>query len=269
MRSAGTLSTILMAALVTACAVEQATVASEPDDVAFPDDDDGCNWEFGCNEENGGDEGEGDKGGDDKGSGDDGGGGGTDNGSGGTGDGGGTDDGGGGTCDGGATCGGGDDSGGGDNGGGGTCDHNGDGHCDQHDCDHDDDGDCDEDEGDGHDDGDCMLTQGYWKNHAEDWPLTSLALGANVYTQAELLEIFHTPVATDGLIALAHQLIAAKLNVALGGSATGIADLIADADALIGSLVVGVDALHSSVTSDLTNALDAFNNGRADGAVCY
>ncbi len=286
--AAGALTTILFGVLATACSAERddALVVSEADDGGDPiAEPEGCTWEFGCTDggsgaglDDGGhvatdDGGTGGTGGDDGGTGgDDGGTGGDDGGTGG-------DDGGGGTCGDGGSCDGGDGGGGtcgdggscdGGDGGddGNTCDHNGDGHCDGGDCDHDNDGDCDGDEPDGHNDGDCTLTQGFWKNHPESWPVSSLTLGTNVYTKAALLEILWTDPSNNGLTALAHQLIAAKLNVAIGGSATGIASLIADADALIGNLVVGVDVLHASVTSDLNDALDEFNNGRADGTVC-
>ena len=115
---------------------------------------------------------------------------------------------------------------------------------------------------------DCTLTQGYWKNHPSAWPVSSVELGNVTYTKQQALDILETSVSGNGLIALAHQLIAAKLNVAVGGSADGIADLIADADALIGNLVVGTDSLQTNVTSDLNDALDAFNNGLADGTTC-
>src|SRR5688572_23676843 len=60
----------------------------------------------------------------------------------------------------------------------------------------------------------CTLTQGYWKNHPEAWPVASLELGSVTYSKAQLLSIFRTPVSGNGLVSLAHQLIAAKLNVA-------------------------------------------------------
>jgi hypothetical protein len=56
----------------------------------------------------------------------------------------------------------------------------------------------------------CTFTQGYWENHPAAWPVDSLVLGDHEYTQAELLQILDQPVAGNGLIALAHQLIAAK-----------------------------------------------------------
>ena len=101
----------------------------------------------------------------------------------------------------------------------------------------------------------CTLTQGFWKNHEEDWPVSSLTLGSASYTQAQLLTIFGTPVKGNGLISLAHQLIAAKLNIANGASASAISSTIAAADAMIGSLVVppsGTGYLDPSVTSALS-----------------
>ena len=118
---------------------------------------------------------------------------------------------------------------------------------------------------------DCIHTQGYWKNHTGDWNVTDMFLGNVNYTAAELLDIFNTPAAGNGLIFLAHQLIAAKLNLAEGASPTAqtLQD-IADADALIGNLVVppvGAGYLDPAVASPLNNALDSFNNG-STAATC-
>jgi cysteine-rich repeat protein len=120
--------------------------------------------------------------------------------------------------------------------------------------------------GDGGVDGgqeECAFTQGYWKNHPEAWPVSSLELGSVSYTSAQLLEILRTPVGGNGLISLAHQLIAAKLNVANNADDTDIEDEIAAADALIGGLVIppiGAGNLHPSETSSLVGELDEFNN---------
>jgi hypothetical protein len=115
---------------------------------------------------------------------------------------------------------------------------------------------------------DCTKTIGYWKNHPAEWPVVSLTLGTVSYTQAQLLQILNQRALGNGLISMAKQLIAAKLNLALGADPTYIADAIADADALIGSLVVppiGTDYLHPSTTHKLTDDLDDFNNGRKGG----
>lgn len=112
----------------------------------------------------------------------------------------------------------------------------------------------------------CTYTQGYWKNHQENWPVSSLQLGTPSYDQAQLLSIFNQPVEGNGLVSLAHQLAAAKLNVAHGASTTDISTAIANADALIGSLIVppvGSGVLSTEATSTLTSQLDAFNNGNA------
>lgn len=118
----------------------------------------------------------------------------------------------------------------------------------------------------------CTWTQGYWKTHPGEWPVASLTLGTVNYTAAQLMQIFNTPAAGNGLISLAHQLIAAKLNVAFGAVPTPATQQdINDADALIGGLVVppiGGDYLAPAVTSALTQALDEFNNGLAGPSHC-
>ncbi|MFN8589380.1 MAG: hypothetical protein U0704_16430 [Candidatus Eisenbacteria bacterium] len=110
----------------------------------------------------------------------------------------------------------------------------------------------------------CTYTQGYWKTHPDAWPQGSLMLGTVVYTKTQLLQILNRPVAGNGLVSLAHQLIAAKLNLSGGASPLTISGSIAAADAMIGGLVVppvGSGSLSTSSTSALTQALDDFNNG--------
>ena len=118
----------------------------------------------------------------------------------------------------------------------------------------------------------CTLTQGYWKTHgpiptgnnSNEWLVTSLSLGSVSYTDLQLLSILNQEVAGNGLIALAHQLIAAKLNILAGASNSAVADDIAAADALIGGLVVppvGTGYLSPSTTSGLTKILGDFNSG--------
>ena len=118
----------------------------------------------------------------------------------------------------------------------------------------------------------CTYTQGYWKTHGpiptgnntNMWPVTSLTLGTVNYTDLELQAIFNTPAAGNGLISLAHQLLAAKLNIANGADGTSVAASIAAADALIGGLVVppvGSGTLPNSTTSSLISTLNSYNNG--------
>jgi hypothetical protein len=127
----------------------------------------------------------------------------------------------------------------------------------------------------------CTLTQGYWKTHGpegcatgnntNEWPVTSLTLGTVSYTDLQLCSILNTPAAGNGLVALAHQLIAAKLNIAKGADGTAAAQCIADADALIGGLVVppvGTGSLAPSATSALIFCLTNYNEGLTGPGHC-
>src|SRR3989442_220313 len=115
--------------------------------------------------------------------------------------------------------------------------------------------------------GQCPEGLGFWKNHPELWSVSSLTLGSQAYAQAELLTLLTTPVRGDASVLLAHQLIAAKLNIANGSDPTPIAGTIADADGLLsgfaGKLPYGVAP--SSVTGRAmvhdASILARFNDG--------
>jgi hypothetical protein len=94
--------------------------------------------------------------------------------------------------------------------------------------------------------------------------VNSITLGTVNYTAAELCAILNTPAGGNGLISLAHQLIATKLNIANGADASGIAAAVAAADAQIGNLVIppiGAGFLAPASTSANTQTLDDWNNG--------
>ena len=129
--------------------------------------------------------------------------------------------------------------------------------------------------------GGCTFTQGYWKTHGPTgcnpsssgnvWPVTSLTLGTATYTDLQICSILNTPASGNGLIALAHQLIAAKLNIAKGADASAIQSSLNAADALIGSLVippVGSGTLAPAATSSLITALTAYNEGATGPGHC-
>lgn len=104
-------------------------------------------------------------------------------------------------------------------------------------------------------------TLGYWKNHPKAWPVETLVLGKITYTKAQLLTILKTPVRGDKTVSLAHQLIAAKLNVhpSLCNQGDCIIDEIAAADALLSVCPVGSKF---NVPTTLIGVLDDYNNGR-------
>jgi hypothetical protein len=110
----------------------------------------------------------------------------------------------------------------------------------------------------------CTYTLGYWKTHAAAWPVNWLTLGTVTYSQTQLMSILNKPAAGNGLLILAHQLIAAQLNVAAGADPTPVAAAIAAADALIGGLVVppvGGGYLDPASVTSVKETLDGYNNG--------
>ena len=98
--------------------------------------------------------------------------------------------------------------------------------------------------------------------------MNSLTLGSQTYTKAELLAILNTPVGGDASLNLAHQLIAAKLNIAAGSDPTPIASTIAHADSLL-AMFSGKLPYHVAPSSNIgqmmvsdASTLDNYNNGR-------
>lgn len=129
----------------------------------------------------------------------------------------------------------------------------------------------------------CVRTQGYWGNSPAGEARLIVLIGAGTmslgntnYTAAQLDDILDEPVAGNMLINLAHQLIAAKLNVLNGADDSQISDDIATAEGLIGNLVVppvGTDFVApASMLGQQMNAvkdeLDAYNMGNRNVPSC-
>jgi hypothetical protein len=80
------------------------------------------------------------------------------------------------------------------------------------------------------------LGQEFWKNNPDAWPVTSLDLGGQAYSAAELLNILNTPVGrrggADASLILAHQLISTKLSMANKSDPTSVGLAITQADVL-------------------------------------
>ena len=118
----------------------------------------------------------------------------------------------------------------------------------------------------------CTRTQGYWKNHEEDWALDSIVLGERSYDADICDDLLGTAVVGDMSISMAHQLIAAKLNVAAGASDDDIADVIEAADAWLAERDCrdGLPLLVSDWDGgeEIKDALDAWNNGDTGPGHC-
>lgn len=109
-------------------------------------------------------------------------------------------------------------------------------------------------------------TIGYWKNHIESWPVSSITIGGVTYTPAQAIAIMQQPTKGDKTYNLFEQLVAAKLNVAAGNNASCITDDIAAADAWmtanpVGSGVKASSSAWTSAGAALQTELDAYNNG--------
>ena len=98
-----------------------------------------------------------------------------------------------------------------------------------------------------------------------------ITLGTVSYTQTQLQPILDQPAKGNGLVTLAHQLVATKLNVAHGADPTDAAQAISDADAMIGGLVIPpIDGgyLPPGQTSELVETLTQYNEGTMGPGHC-
>jgi hypothetical protein len=77
-----------------------------------------------------------------------------------------------------------------------------------------------------------------------------------------LLSILNQPVRGNGLISLAYQEMAAKLNVATGADASCMQQTLAAADALIGDLVIAPVGNGFLQPTALERALEQYDEGR-------
>jgi RHS repeat-associated protein len=120
--------------------------------------------------------------------------------------------------------------------------------------------------------GTCPLKLGYWRDHPEAWPRSTLVLGDpsnpnHTYTQSELLNLLMLSGRSDASIILAKQLIATKLNIFNGTNPAPIESAVRKADSLLagfpGKLPYGT-RLASPMGLLMTTVaiiLDAYNSG--------
>jgi hypothetical protein len=106
----------------------------------------------------------------------------------------------------------------------------------------------------------CGLTWGFWKNHTEKWPVTTLTMGGKSYSYSELITILATAVKGDDSVNLAHQLIAAKLNYAMGVQ-LGVGTKITTADSLLAAYAGKVPLkVKSAAMVSAAAELDKYNS---------
>lgn len=135
----------------------------------------------------------------------------------------------------------------------------------------DDDSDSDSDTGsDDDDDDDCVRTQGYWKNHHSQagggnqkipWPLDEDSeLCGQIW-----LDVFNTPTDGNAFYILAHQWMAASLNVAAGAEPSAdVSAALAEAQVLLEGCEIADEDRPRAI--EMSELLDRFNNGLTDHA---
>jgi hypothetical protein len=110
-------------------------------------------------------------------------------------------------------------------------------------------------------------TPGYWMNHPEAWPVSSIRIGCADYPIFTAIPLMQAPVAGDKTFTLFAALVAAKLNVLIGNASGCIANTITQADSWMCSHPVGSGVTAGGSASPwrigepLYLMLDQYNNG--------
>ncbi len=123
------------------------------------------------------------------------------------------------------------------------------------------------------DDEGCTLTQGFWKTHSAHadnpsqnipWPISeeTLLCGETWFN------IINTPPRGDPWLILAHQWIAAKLNVANGASPDSLGGALDEAEDLLTNNCDGLGDKDADRAIELATLLDDYNNGRVGPPHC-
>jgi hypothetical protein len=126
----------------------------------------------------------------------------------------------------------------------------------------------------------CTLTQGYWKTHSQFGPapyddawlnLGPVQQSTQFYLSGKSwYQVFWTPPQGNAYYQLAHQFMAAELNVLNGASAPAeVTTALASAHALFSS-VGGTTLTRAQTTTarQLAAVLDAYNNGLTGPGHC-
>lgn len=114
---------------------------------------------------------------------------------------------------------------------------------------------------------DLCRTQGYWRNHASQWPVETIIIGNDELSVDEAIALIDLSSDGDASLILVQQLIAAELNVMIGGP-TWIEDAIDDGQAWMAANDDGDGVPYgispSSMLGDeavaISAELDAYNN---------
>jgi len=75
-----------------------------------------------------------------------------------------------------------------------------------------------------------VRSQGYWKNHPEEWPVDEIEIGGDSYDKLCAILMMQLPTRGDKRLNMFEQLVAAKLNILVGNEADCVEGTILMAD---------------------------------------
>jgi hypothetical protein len=108
-------------------------------------------------------------------------------------------------------------------------------------------------------------TPGYWKNHPEAWPVSSIVVGGRTYTKAQAIGWLGS-VSKDKTTTIFASYVSAWLNTHIGNDATCVSAAMTAADAWLALHPVGsIVAASSTAWQGIEWAhqtMDAYNNGQ-------
>jgi hypothetical protein len=108
-------------------------------------------------------------------------------------------------------------------------------------------------------------TPGYWKNHSEAWPVSTITVGTVTYTKAEAIALLDQ-VGKDKTLTMFSSLVSAMLNVRIGNDSSCVSSTITQAQEWMttyGPAGRGVAASSYAwkVGEPLHRLMDNYNNG--------
>jgi hypothetical protein len=111
-------------------------------------------------------------------------------------------------------------------------------------------------------------TPGYWKNHPEAWPVSTISIGGVTYTKEQAIALLTKP-GKDKRATMFSSLLSAKLNVMIGNDSSCVSSTIVAADAWMATWgvpntdpIVTGDSAAWAVGEPLHQLMDAYNNGQ-------
>lgn len=119
----------------------------------------------------------------------------------------------------------------------------------------------------------CTLTQGYWKNHKSEWPTAPEGTDFSNFfgTGKRYVAVLRTAPAGNVYYQLAHQYIAAKLNVLNGADDTALGTALADAEELFNTTPKEAKKLKGTARTEwitLAGILADYNQGKTGPGHC-